>query len=121
MIRGKFVDKKIIIPVRFLLSQEMIFDVEFVVDTGFNGYLTLPVGAVGAMNLPLFSTTATILADGTRSLTPTYIATIDWHDEEILVPVLAMGSKPLLGTSLLSQCRLLTEFIEDGSIELEKL
>ena len=121
MIRGKFVDRKIILPVRFLLSQEMIFSVEFVVDTGFNGHLTLPVGAVGAMNLPLFSTTATILADGTQSLTPTYIATIDWHDVEILLPVLAIGSKPLLGTGLLSQCRLLVEFTEDGSIELEKL
>jgi predicted aspartyl protease len=83
--------------------------------------LTLPVGAVGAMNLPLFSTTVTILADGTQSLIPTHIATIDWHGEEILVPVLAMGGKPLLGTGLLSQCRLLVEFIEDGSIELEKL
>jgi clan AA aspartic protease len=121
MIRGKFVDKKIILPVRFLLSQEMIFSIEFVVDTGFNGYLTLPIGAVGAMNLQLFSTTATILADGTQSLIPTHIATIDWHGEEILVPVLAMGGKPLLGTGLLSQCRLLAEFTEDGTIELEKL
>jgi predicted aspartyl protease len=48
MIRGKFVDRKVILPVRFSLSQAMIFSVEFVVDTGFNGYLTLPVGAVGA-------------------------------------------------------------------------
>jgi predicted aspartyl protease len=53
MIIGKIVDRKIIIPVPFLLSAEMIFSVEFVVDTGFNGYLTLPVNAVGAMNLPL--------------------------------------------------------------------
>ncbi|WP_309743969.1 clan AA aspartic protease [Chamaesiphon sp. OTE_20_metabat_361] len=121
MIRGKFIDKKIVLPVRFLLSQEMIFDVEFVVDTGFNGYLTLPVGAVGAMNLPLFSTTATILADGSQSLTPTHLATIDWHGEEVIVPVLAMGGKPLLGTGLLSQCRLLVEFTENGAIELEKL
>jgi clan AA aspartic protease len=121
MIRGTFVERRIILPVIFILSPEIIFDVEFVVDTGFNGYLTLPVEAVGAMNLPLFSTTATILADGTQSLTPTHIATIDWHGEEVLVPVLAMGGKPLLGTSLLNRCRLLVEFTENGSIELEKL
>jgi predicted aspartyl protease len=42
--------------VEFLLSQNTILSIEFVVDTGFNGYLTLPVSAVGAMNLPLFST-----------------------------------------------------------------
>jgi predicted aspartyl protease len=68
MIIGKFIDKKIIITVWFLLSKDTVLSIEFVVDTGFNGYLTLPVSAVGAMNLPLFSTTITILADGTRGL-----------------------------------------------------
>jgi clan AA aspartic protease len=121
MIIGKFVDRKIIVPVRFILSEEIIFSVEFVIDTGFNGYLTLPTGAVGAMNLPLFSMTRTILADGTYSSIPTHIATINWHDRELLVPVLAMGSKPLLGMGLLERCRLVVEFTEDGSIELEKL
>lgn len=121
MIVGKFVENKIILPVSFVLAGEMVFSVGFVVDTGFNGYLTLPVGAVGAMNLPLFSTTAAILADGTQSLIPTHVATIRWHGQELLVPVLAMGSKPLLGVSLLDQSRLVVEFIEDGAVELEKL
>jgi predicted aspartyl protease len=43
MIVGKFIDKKIILPVRFLLSPDTILSIELVVDTGFNGYLTLPV------------------------------------------------------------------------------
>jgi clan AA aspartic protease len=105
MITGKFIDKKIILPVGFLLSKDTILSIDFVVDTGFNGYLTLPVNAVGAMNLPLFSTTITILADGTRAKIPTHIATINWHDRELLVPVLAMGSKPLLGMGLLDYLR----------------
>jgi predicted aspartyl protease len=83
--------------------------------------LTLPVSAVGAMNLPLFSTTITILADGTRAEIPTHVATINWHDLELLVPVLAMGTKPLLGMGLLDRCRLVVEFAQDGLIELEKL
>ena len=121
MIHGKFIDRKIILPVKFLLSAETVFSIEFVLDTGFNGYLTLPVNAVAAMNLPLFSTTTTILADGNHSLIPTHIATIDWHSQELLVPVLAMGTKPLLGMGLLDECRLVAEFSEDGSIELENL
>jgi clan AA aspartic protease len=95
MIIGKFIDKKIILPIWFLLSKDTILAIDFVVDTGFNGYLTLPVSAVGAMNLPLFSTTITVLADGTHAEIPTHVATIDWHDRELLVPVLAMGTKPL--------------------------
>ncbi len=73
------------------------------------------------MNLPLFSTTTIILADGTNSLISTHIATIDWHDVELLVPVLAMGTKSLLGMGLLDGCRLVLELSEDGTIELEKL
>jgi clan AA aspartic protease len=80
MIIGKFIDKKITLPVNFLLSTDTILSIEFVVDTGFNGYLTLPVNAVGALNLPLFSTIITILADGTHAEIPTHVATIDWHD-----------------------------------------
>lgn len=121
MIVGKFVDKKIVLPVGLLLSQDTILSIEFVVDTGFNGYLTLPLSAVGAMNLPLFSTTIAILADGTHVEIPTHIATINWQDRELRVPVLAMGTKPLLGMGLLDRCRLIVEFSEDGSIELEKL
>jgi hypothetical protein len=32
-----------------------------------------------------------------------------------------MGTKPLLGIGLLDRCRLVVDFTEDGSIELEKL
>jgi hypothetical protein len=54
-------------------------------------------------------------------LSASFLATIDWHDQDLSVSVLAMGGKPLLGTSLLNQCRLLIEFVENGSVELEKL
>jgi predicted aspartyl protease len=37
MITGKFIDKKIILPVKFLLSTDTMLSIEFVVDTGFNG------------------------------------------------------------------------------------
>jgi predicted aspartyl protease len=39
MIIGKFLDRKIILPVRFLLSPDTILSIEFVVDTGFNNAL----------------------------------------------------------------------------------
>jgi hypothetical protein len=43
------------------------FQIEFVVDTGFNDYLTLPPQAINAMNLPQYSNTSVRLADGTET------------------------------------------------------
>lgn len=53
MIYGRLIDRKAIVPVIFRLPQQPDFSLSFVVDTGFNGYLTLPAQAVSAMNLPL--------------------------------------------------------------------
>jgi clan AA aspartic protease len=92
-----------------------------VVDTGFNSHLTLPQQAVSAMNLPLYSTTAARLADGTEILIPVHIAQINWDNQKIAVPILATGVKPLLGTSLLQGFRLTIDFIPDGIVKVERL
>ncbi|WP_245911815.1 hypothetical protein [Brunnivagina elsteri] len=42
MIHGRLIDRKAIVPVIFRLPQQPDFSLNFVVDTGFNGYLTLP-------------------------------------------------------------------------------
>jgi predicted aspartyl protease len=53
MILGKFVDGRVVLPVNFCLSENMNLTIDFVLDTGFNNHLTLPLQAVTAMNLPL--------------------------------------------------------------------
>jgi clan AA aspartic protease len=121
MISGKFVDSRVKLPVKFLLAGNMSFSIDFVVDTGFSGYLTLPPSAIGAMNLSLYATTTGVLADGTQSLIPTHLASIDWHGEHLSVPVLALGQKPLLGIGLLGNCRLVVELAENGVVQVERL
>ena len=108
MILGKFVDKT-----------ELAID--FVVDTGFNDYLTLPPQAVAALNLTLDSIGTMRLADGSISSISIYVAEINWNDLNISVPVVATGSKPLLDTGLLQGFRLTIDFIPDGAVRLEKL
>lgn len=55
MILGKIVEGRVVIPVSFCLAHATDLAIDFVVDTGFNGYLTLPVPAVAALKLPLDS------------------------------------------------------------------
>ena len=68
MISGRLVDGKATVPVRFRLPGQPDFSINFVIDTGFNDYLTLPPQAVSAMNLPLYSSTSARLADGSETL-----------------------------------------------------
>jgi clan AA aspartic protease len=121
MIYGKVIDGRAIVPVLFRLPSQPDFSLDFVIDTGFNDHLTLPPQAVSAMNLPLYSSTSARLADGSEALLSIHFATIVWDNIEKLVPVLASGYKPLLGTSLMAGYHLAIDFQDNGLVSLEKL
>jgi clan AA aspartic protease len=121
VIQGRVVNGRPSIQVVFLLPGQPNFGIDFVVDTGFNDYLTLPPQAISAMNLPLYSSVSVRLADNSESLLPIHIATILWDGEEKAVPVLATGLKPLLGTSLLQGFRLEIDFDVNGLVSIYKI
>jgi clan AA aspartic protease len=121
MIYGRLVDGKAIAPVIFRLPGQPDFSLDFVIDTGFNGYLTLPVQAISVMNLPLYSSTPIKLADGSEALSAIHLATVVWDDVEKLVLVLASGYKPLLGTAMMEGYHLEIDFEDNGLVSLEKI
>ena len=121
MIQGRVINGRPNVQVMFLLPAQPIFGIDFVVDTGFNDYLTLPPQAIRLMNLPLYSSVSARLADNSESLLPIHLATILWNEEEKVVPVLATGLKPLLGTSLLKGFRLEIDFEVDGVVSIYKI
>ncbi|MGB6296900.1 MAG: clan AA aspartic protease [Rivularia sp. (in: cyanobacteria)] len=121
MIYGRISESKATIPVIFRLPSQPDFSIDFVIDTGFNGYLTLPPQAVNAMNLPLYSSISARLADGSETVLSVHLATIIWDDVEKVVPVLASGYKPLLGVALMEGYHLEIDFEENGLVSLEKI
>jgi clan AA aspartic protease len=121
VIQGRVVNGRPNVQVLFLLPGQPSFGIDFVVDTGFNDYLTLPPQAIRLMNLPLYSSVSARLADNSESLLPIYLATILWDNEEKIVPVLATGLKPLLGTSLLKGFRLEIDFDINGLVSIYKI
>ncbi|MCX5981527.1 MAG: clan AA aspartic protease [Nostocales cyanobacterium LacPavin_0920_SED1_MAG_38_18] len=121
MIYGRLIDSKAIVPVIFRLSTQRDFSINFIIDTGFNDHLTLPPQAVSAMNLPLYSTTLARLADGRETLLSIHLATIVWDNREKVVPILASGFKPLLGTALMAGYHLEIDFEENGLVSLEQI
>ena len=95
--------------------------IEFVVDTGFAGFLTLPLAAVQALNLPYQYDTPANLADDSVVQLPVYEAVIVWDRAERAVRVLAMGKRPLLGMALLDGSELLLQCRDGGIVTIENL
>ena len=93
--------------------------IEFVVDTGFEGALTLPPAAVATLGLPYLININANLADDTRKKVAVYQGTIVWDGAELAVAVLAMGRRPLLGTALLDGRRLCADFVDGGDVRIE--
>jgi len=110
-----------LLPVQFHLVDGSRLTIEFVVDTGFTGLLTLPQSAIDAMALPFEYPTYAQLADGSTVIVAIYKATIVWRGEEVHVRILATGERPLLGTALLANSALTVQFTENGIVTITDL
>jgi clan AA aspartic protease len=99
--RGSVSNLHALLPITFRLPGRPDFTIEFVVDTGFTGFLTLPVPAIATMGLPFLHWTFADLADDSSIQLPVHTATILWNGTVRQVRVLGMGRRPLLGTALL--------------------
>ena len=88
-------------------------EVEAVVDTGFNGYLTLPPGLVVDLGLPLIGIGSGVLADGSEVSFDIHYCAVLWDGRQRFVRVNVSDTTPLVGMRLLDRHSLYVE-IEDG-------
>ncbi|HKQ78656.1 MAG TPA: clan AA aspartic protease [Blastocatellia bacterium] len=95
--------------------------VEAVIDTGFNGYLTLPNQLIGLLNLPSAGNRSATLGDGSAVVLDAYLATVPWHGQDRDVLVLEAEGGALIGMSLLHGSRLSMEVMDDGEVTIEEL
>jgi clan AA aspartic protease len=121
MMTGNVFGRHAFLKVPLRVAQGQLIEIEFVVDTGFVGYLTLPPAAIAALGLPFRQNIPAKLADGSSIKVDTYTAVILWNGEERAVEVIATGDHPLLGTSLLDGCGLDIQFIENGFVIVRSL
>ena len=121
MMVGEVVNRRAILPITFVLHDRGRLNIEFVLDTGYTDYITLPTSAVSAMRFPFRHRVSVRLADGSRIEINVHVATIIWHGREIDVPVFATGNTPLLGTALLDACDLTIRFIDGSPVTVSEV
>ena len=118
---GSVLNLHALLSIQFRPANSSYYDLEFVVDTGFTGFLTLPQNDVAALELPLVYFTRSHLADHSTIRLPVHEGTILWNGTERTVNVLATGERPLLGTALLKGNELVVQFEESGLVTIEPL
>lgn len=96
--------------------------IDFTIDTGFSGELTLPQDVIERLNLLRDEEGVPyILADGTLRVMPRYIGLAQWHGQIKEVNVIDNGSEALLGMQLLAGSNLNFDAAPGGAVIIAEL
>lgn len=98
---------------------EQSFDA--VIDTGFNGALTLPPDWIDSLGLPQSGEESVSLADGRVIVVPLYVGYVILDNQAYEVDIAKARTDPLAGTALFRGFSLYVEFQPSGGVELERL
>jgi clan AA aspartic protease len=96
-------------------------ELEFVVDTGFEGSLAIPLRCARQLALQPAGTRIRQLANGSTIRCPYYRVCVEWDEGERIVEALLLEGQPLIGTKLIADHLLRVEAAEGGEILIEPL
>ena len=95
--------------------------VEFVLDTGFEGHLTLPLSIIRRLELTSAGNQDVLLANGQSDTLQLFAGVVLWHGRRRVVEIIESGSEPLLGMSLLRGSRVTLDVRYDGAVVVDAL
>ena len=95
--------------------------IDAIIDTGFDGFLTLPASVVSGLALPFAGATRAELGDGSEAFLDAFEAIVVWDGAERSVVTLATRGEPLVGMAMLSGYRVTLDVVEDGRVEIRPI
>src|SRR5712691_8281476 len=95
------------------------YDVDVVIDTGFNGFLTLPRAMAQTLQLPLAGNRRVTLGDGSTVVLDLYLATILWDTQPREELVLAAEGGSLMGMAMLNGHRVILHVVDNGDVLID--
>ncbi len=110
-----------IIPLSICDADRKVYTQDAIVDTGFNGWLSLPPDLIAQLNLKWKRRGRAILGDGNECVFNVYEAVVIWDGNLLTIPIDEADSEPLVGMSLMEGYQLMVQVFEGGNIELSKV
>jgi clan AA aspartic protease len=108
--------------IRLLLpGQDGPIEVEFVVDTGFEGELAVPGSIANQLEAGTFGQRLMFMADRTIRECPACYIDLEWNEDLRSTEVLILDGNPLLGMYLMNGFQLQIEAREGGEVYLDPL
>ena len=94
-------------------------EVHAVIDTGFNGFLTLPPVLVTALGLTRVSRGRAILANGLEDIFDIYGVTVLWDGQPRYIETDSVDTTPLVGMALLKGYDLHIQVMDSGRVVIQ--
>jgi clan AA aspartic protease len=95
--------------------------VEAVVDTGYDGSLTLPPRLVAELRLPFRNRASALLGDGSRTVYDVHDGIVLWNGRLRRIAVDVVDIDPLLGMALLYGQELTIQVVEGGAVSVREM
>ena len=110
-----------LVPVDLIASDGEIHTVNMMLDTGFDGDLSLPGEIIRRLGFRLIDEFASRLADGQEVTLRGWEGRVVWHGSPRRIMAVESGSDPLLGMNLLWRNRLTIDVHANGPDTIEEL
>ncbi|UKO96198.1 clan AA aspartic protease [Nostoc sp. UHCC 0870] len=115
------VDFEAIITISLCSSSGTVYTQDAIIDTGFNGWLSLPPDLIAKLNLRWKRRGRAILGDGSECIFNVYEAIVIWDGSYLTIPIDEADSEPLVGMSLMEGYQLMVQVFEGGNVEIQKV
>jgi predicted aspartyl protease len=122
MIYGNINDNwDLVVPMWILDANEHVHRFDVVVDTGFNGELTLPIHHIREFQLAPGLPTDITMANGATETFDVFFGTLLWRGQRRAVQVVETEGTPLIGIGLLWGSLLTAEMTDNGAVTIGPL
>ena len=109
------------IQLRVISPNGLQHEITAIIDTGYNGALSLPYATVITLALMPSASRMVTLGDASQRVLDFYTANIHWGGRVRRIRVLCVEGSPLVGTVLLQGYKLEADFTLGGAVALTPL